>query len=171
MTSTRRDEERYLSADERELVAASRHPGIGALSNADLASLRKQVRERRDRATTIARQQRREIRGKGTPRGASPASADSGSRMKASLLAQAMKRLNAEASRRREKARSATTADNMRRALAMKQAAPRPAHPGTRTAGQGMHSIPNRTAEQITDPREVGRVSQFVKQGQARRDF
>jgi len=170
MTLTRRDEERFLSAEERELVAGTHHPEVAGLSDAELAKLRRRVRERRDRATDISRQQRREIRGKGAPRGAAPAAADSGSRMKVSLLAQAMKRLNAEATRRREKARSGSTADNMRRALAMKQAAPRPSHPTSRTADQGMQSNPNQTREQITDPREIGRVSQFVKQGQARRD-
>jgi hypothetical protein len=100
MTMTRKDEERYLSAEERELVARTHQPGIAALSGDELAALRKLVRERRDRATDIARRQRREMRGKAQSKGAEPAAANTGSKLKASLLAQATKRLNSELARR-----------------------------------------------------------------------
>ncbi len=170
MTLTRKQEERYLSQDERDLVARSHQPEIAALSDEDLAGLRKLLRERRDRATGIARRQRRELRGKAGAKGAAPARDDAGSKLKQSLLAQAMKRLNSEATRRRKKAARSELAANMRRALAMKQAAAKPSRPKSRTAGKGMKSSPSRKAEQIADPREAGRVSQFVKQGQARRD-
>ncbi len=170
MTLARKVEERSLSAEERELVVQTHQPGIAALPDDELAKLRKLVRERRDRAMDISRHQRREMRGKAAPRGTVPAADNSGSRLKVSLLAQAMKRLNKEAARRSRLAARAELVDNMRRALAMKQAAGLPPRPVSRTARKGMTSKPSRRAEQITDPREVGRVSQFVKQGQARRD-
>jgi hypothetical protein len=170
MTLNRKQEERFLSQDERDLVARSHQPEIAALSDADLASLRKLLRERRDRATDIARRQRRELRGKARPQGADPARDDTGSKLKQSLLAQAMKRLNSEATRRRKKAARGELAANMRRALAMKQAAARPSRPKSRTAGKGMKSRPSGKSEQIADPREAGRVSQAGKQAQARRD-
>jgi hypothetical protein len=170
VTLTRKVEERSLSAEERELVARTHQPGIASLPDEELEKLRKLVRERRDRAVGISRRQRREIRGKATPRGTVPAAEDSGSRLKVSLLAQAMKRLNKETVRRSRLAARAELVDSMRRALAMKQAAGRPPRPVSRTARKGMKSKPSERIEQITDPREVGRVSQFVKQGQARRD-
>jgi len=170
VTLTRKVEERSLSAEERELVAQTHHPGIASLPDEELDKLCKLVRERRDRAVDISRRQRREIRGKAAPRGTVPAVEDSGSRLKVSLLAQAMKRLNKETVRRSRLAARAELVDSMRRALGMKQAAGRPLRPVSRTARKGMTSKPSERIEQIIDPREVGRVSQFVKQGQARRD-
>jgi hypothetical protein len=170
VTLTRKVEERSLSAEERELVAATHQPGIASLPDEELFKLRKLVRERRDRAVDISRRQRREIRGKATPRGIVPAVEDAGSRLKVSLLAQAMKRLNKETVRRSRLAARAALVESTRRALVMKQAAGRPPRPASRTARKGMTSTPSERIEQIIDPREVGRVSQFVKQGQARRD-
>jgi len=170
MTLTRKDEERSLSAEELELVAPSHQPEIAALSDEALSKLRKLVRERRDRAKDISKRQRREMRGKAAPKGAAPASADAGSKRKVAVLAQAMKRLNNEATRRENKAAKAQLVDNMRRALEMKEAKERPSRPKSKTAGKGMKKSASEKNEQIGDPREAGRVSQFVKQGQARRD-
>jgi hypothetical protein len=170
MTLTRKIEERTLAAEERELVVQTHQPGIASLSDDELAKLRKLVRDRRDRAVAVSRHQRREMRGKVAPRGAVPAADDTGSRLKVSLLSQAMKRLNKETERRSRLAARAELVENMRRALAMKQAAGLPPRPVSRTARKGMTSKPSQRVEQITDPREVGRVSQFVKQGQAQRD-
>ena len=99
-----RHERQVLNADEIALVEASHHPGLGALSDKELAELRKHVRERRDRARDIAARQRREIRGKAAPKGARPVIEDAGSREKRDVLAAAMQRLNREATRREEKA-------------------------------------------------------------------
>lgn len=170
MAFTRKDEDRVLSAEERDLVAQTHHPEVAALPDDELANLRKLVRERRDRAIAIARHQRREMRGKVDAKGAARVTGDAGSRLKASVLAQAVKRLNNEAARRQRKAARVRLVANMRRALDMKRRAAEPSHPQSRTAHQGMKSKPSRKAEQIADPREIGRVSQFVKDAQARRD-
>ncbi|TRO96267.1 hypothetical protein FKB34_04210 [Glycocaulis profundi] len=58
----------------------------------------------------------------------------------------------------------------MEKALEMKKAAPKPDHPTDDSADKGMRKIENPEVEKITDPREIGRVSQFVKNAQARRD-
>jgi len=170
MSTSRKDEERFLSADERELVARTHHPEIAALSDDELGEVRKRLRDRRDRAADISRRQRREMRGKAPAKGSASAADDTGSRMKVAVLAQAMKRLNSEAGRRDVKAARARHIEGMRRALDLKRSAPKPNRPVSRTAGKGMKDNPSDRTEQITDPREVGRVSQFVKQGQARRD-
>lgn len=143
MAESRRLEQRFLDKDERELVAATHHPELAGLDDATLKETVKRLRERRDRATDVARRQRREMRGKARPAGAAAAADDSGSRRKKQLLAAALKRANKEATRRR----GAAQRDPARRALAAKQAAKRPARPAPgRTAGQGMRATKRATA-------------------------
>ena len=101
MAITRTQEARALNADERELVEKSHHPVLQELSDEGLCDLAKLMRERREKATAQANQRRREMRGKGTPRGANPSKADEGSQLKVAVLAMAMRRLNNELERRR----------------------------------------------------------------------
>lgn len=103
MARTRKDEARALTDDERSLVEKSHQPQVQTLSDTQLVELRKLLRERRDRAQRLARQQRRELRGKAPPKGTSPASSDAGSRHKLAILAMAVRRLNSEHSRRRQR--------------------------------------------------------------------
>jgi hypothetical protein len=64
-----------------------------------------------------------------------------------------------------------TQAEAMRKAVAMKRAAPPTQHPGSEpTASKGIPSKPSRRPTVTSDPREVGRVSQAVKVAQAKRD-
>lgn len=100
MSQRRRDIERLLSKDEQELVTQSMQPALAQLSTAELSSLSKRLRDARDRAQTISRRQRREMRGKAAPAGVRPASDNSGSAEKSSLLAAAMQRVNKETGRR-----------------------------------------------------------------------
>jgi ribosomal protein L12E/L44/L45/RPP1/RPP2 len=100
MAFTSKQEERALAADEKALVDKSRHPAIKDLSDKDLSELIRNLREKRDRAQTIARQQRREMRGKAAARGAQSASREDGSMLKASVLANAVRRANGEMDRR-----------------------------------------------------------------------
>lgn len=163
--------DRLLDEGERELVAASRYPALGDLSDEDLGRLKSNLRNRRDRAQDIAKRQRREMRGKATPAGARPAGDDAGTREKLSLLSSAVQRTNKEAARRQRFAAKETLKENAEKALEMRRASLRQNRPSSgRTAHKGMRSVPNQKGPNITDPMEVGRVSQFVKQGQARRD-
>ncbi|MFN7103845.1 MAG: hypothetical protein ACK4N1_14615 [Pseudorhizobium sp.] len=163
--------DRLLDEGERELVAASRYPDIGDLSDKDLGRLRSNLRDRRDRAQDIAKRQRREMRGKSAPAGARPAGDDTGTREKLSLLSSAVQRANKEATRRKRFAAKDTLKKNAEKALEMRRASLRQNRPPAgRTANRGMRAVPNQKAPDITDRMEVGRVSQFVKQGQARRD-
>ncbi|WP_204270263.1 hypothetical protein, partial [Klebsiella aerogenes] len=67
---------------------------------------------------------------------------NTGTREKAAVLAAAVKRVSKEQERRRK-----TTATSARRALAMRREAGDPAagRPATRSAGEGMRSIPDET--------------------------
>lgn len=60
MAISRKEEARALSADEHALVEKSHHPAVQHLADAELASLVKLLRERRDKAQTEAHRRRRE---------------------------------------------------------------------------------------------------------------
>jgi hypothetical protein len=140
---SRREEDRHLSVDERELVALT-HPELGSLPDDRLADAVGRLRDRRARARDIASRQRREMRGKAAPAGATPAAADAGSRAKAAVLAAALKRANKEMERRPAARARGGTAAGARRALAMKRAAEdKTSRPESHTAGEGMHPVPN----------------------------
>ena len=66
-------DDRALSVSERDMVAQTLPPGLDGASEEDLRALGKRLRQARDRARRIANRQRREMRGKSAPHGASPA--------------------------------------------------------------------------------------------------
>jgi hypothetical protein len=171
MARSLKHERQLLSADELTLVEKSHHPALGLLPDPDLAELRKLVRERRDRAQTIAARQRRELRGKAAPKGARAATDDSGTREKRALLAAAVQRLNKEVARREAKAAKQDLIDSAQRALELRRAADatttRPS-PG-RTAKEGLNP---KTAPAYTlrNPAKLGAISQHNKKTQAKRD-
>lgn len=148
MSVARRREKRFLDANEGELVDRSHQPALGRTDDAGLSELMRLLRERRDRARDVSHRQRREVRGKAAPSGTRAASDDSGTRRKAGLLAAAVKRVSKESHRRQATEARAATMSGARRALAMKTAAGDPAanRPSSRTAHEGMPSIPNETA-------------------------
>ncbi|MDX8532136.1 hypothetical protein RFM41_17565 [Mesorhizobium sp. VK25A] len=170
MAISRREEARALSADEQDLVAKSHHPAVQELADAELANLVKLLRERRDRAQTEAHRRRREMRGKGAPKGAVASKADGGSRLKLEVLAMAMRRLNGEAERRRQLAARLSLAENARKALASKQAATNGPDFNARTAHEGMRAVANLKAQNLIRPMERGRQRKAAAVAQAKRD-
>lgn len=145
MARTRKDEARLLSSHEHELVQQTHHPAVQGLSDSDLSDLIKRLRDQRDRARDVARQQRREVRGKAAPSGARPATDNSGTTEKGALLAAALKRTSKEKERRRVSGARQQLMSNARQALAMKQATGDPAddRPTSRTSDEGMQPVPN----------------------------
>ena len=172
MAQSTKSEQRFLSDEELGFVSQSHHPALRDLPEDALQSLIKLLRDRRDRAGDIARRQRREMRGKAPPAGSRPATDDSGKRMKRQILAAALKRANKERQRRHYKAARAEQVASARRALAMKRASAGRSHrpSSADTPGEGMRANPSQRAPDLVRPMEVGRVSQFVKNAQARRD-
>jgi hypothetical protein len=173
MAITRKQEARALSADEREFVEKSHHPALQELSDEDLSSLVKLIRERRDKATAQANQRRREMRGKGAPKGASPSKADAGSQLKVAVLAMAMRRLNSEVERRRRMSARVSLVESAKRALAMKQASEQPSGAApfnSRRAHEGMRNIANRRKDSLIRPMERGRLRKAASVAQAKRD-
>ena len=112
-----------------------------------LRSLIKLLRERRDRASDIARRQRREMRGKAQPTGSRPATDDSGTRIKRQILAGALKRANKERQRRRYQAARRT--GRLRAASTGDEAVQRRQDPATssrgHTRGNARHSKRSRS--------------------------
>lgn len=164
-------EKRLLTTDEHELVASTHYPHVSALDRDMLAHARRRLRTFRDKARDTARQQRREMRGKADARGAKPARDNSGTEMKRRVFASALKRVNRELARFAAAERKSGQAEIARRALELKRAkrvTHRPA--GGRTSHAGMTPKPSSRPTVTSDPMEAGRVSQFVKNAQARRD-
>lgn len=172
MAITQKEEARALDAEERDLVEKSHHPALQQLSDQDLSKLVKLVRERRDKAKGTAERRRREMRGKAAPRGATPSSADDGSRTKLAVLAMAVRRLNSESERRRRMAASVALVSNAQKALAMRQASAE--HGGhahnSRHAHQGMRDVANQRADSLIRPMERGRLRKAGAVAQAKRD-
>lgn len=164
-------EKRLLTADENELVAQTHYPHVSALDRDALADARRRLRTSRDKARDVGRRQRREMRGKADPRGARAARDNSGTEMKRRIFANALKRVNRELARFAAAERKPKQADIARRALELKRANRQAHRPDAgRTAHGGMTAKPSTRSSVESDPREVGRVSQFVKNAQARRD-
>lgn len=171
MAMSRKEEARALDAEERDLAARTHHPQVQQIDDDALAALTGQIRRRRDRARDLAHQKRREMRGKGAPRGVEPVARDGGSRLKLEALSAALKRLNGESARRKRLRGRMAMVASQQRALEMAQAIERP-HEGfnTRTAHKGMQAVASTRIKRIGSAREAGRVSQFVRNAQARRD-
>lgn len=170
MAITRKEEARALNAEQRELVEKSYHPAVQALSDAELAKLVKLMREQRDKSQTDARRRRREMTGKGAPKGAKPSTQDAGSQTKLAVLAMAVRRLNAEAERRRQIEAKLTLVESAGRALKMKQAAAKGADFNTRTAHTGMREVANEKRKSLVRPMERGRQRKAGAVAQAKRD-
>jgi hypothetical protein len=175
MAMTRKQEERALDQDERDLVAQSHHPRLQELDDGALTDLVKRMRERRDRAQTEASRRRREMRGKGEAKGARASTANHGSKDKLEVLATAMRRLNAEHERRRKMKSRLDLAQSARRALALKTAADEketaPAEAfNTRTARKGMRRNERSRREDLIRPMELGRQRKAGAVAQAKRD-
>lgn len=134
MAITKKQELRALSESERELVALSGVRAARALTDTELNRLVKRLRTRRDRARTVADRQRREMRGKARPRGATPPKADEGSKVKLEVLSAALTRLEAETARRGEIKAKADLVASAKKALALKQKA-RTAKPSAKAKG------------------------------------
>jgi hypothetical protein len=166
MTDPSKEEERALTRDELELVSAARHPGLREMGDRELGDLVRRLRDRRDRARDEADRQRREMRGKAEPAGATPASDNAGTRSKEHFLGAALARAMEERERREGEehamqdkgkrqeqpgqGQSQSQHDIAEKAMEMRKEADKhkPEHPeNTPEPAQGIQPIPNAEAE------------------------
>src|SRR5262245_4410512 len=166
-----RFERSILSYDEHQIILRSHHPEIYDAGLDELKALRQRLRDMRDKERTLAREKRREARGKKTPRGASfPGTAEHPLQRK-QVFAAALKRVNREIDRMHKLETRAAHVEAARRALAARRAAqfpPRP--PSGDTASEGMRALPSRRRRTRVPPARIGSVSQATKNAQAARD-
>lgn len=163
-------ERALLSRDELKVVAASHHPTIYNLDRTELRDLQKQLRSDRSKAQTLARQKRREVRGKSEARGKSfPGTAEQPLRRK-QIFANALKRVNREIERLETVEARTAHVEAAQRALAKLRAAKFASPPSDKTANPGMQ--PNAsTKRRRTLPRsKVGSVLKANNVSQAIRD-
>jgi len=171
MAHSRKTERRLLAESELEFVEKTRHPALAALADSDLSSLIAHLRTRRERALTLANDQRRALRGKGGRREASFDQADAGNRQKASVLTDALTRARREWTRRQADAARAALMANAHKALELKRDSKRATRPATLPRpNMGMRSKARRTAERIGASGEAGRVTKAVAVAQAKKD-
>jgi len=69
MSASCKFERSVLGHDEFEIILVTHHPEIYDLNDTDLRDIQVRLRKMRDRERTLARQKRREARGKADPRG------------------------------------------------------------------------------------------------------
>ncbi|PZO75224.1 MAG: hypothetical protein DI629_17355 [Mesorhizobium amorphae] len=172
MSSSRKHEERALDNAEQDLVAKSRHPDLQGLEDKELASLLKLIRERREKARGEKQRRVREMRGKAAPKGAEPATSADGNKLKLEVLANAVRRLNAERTRRDRMAARVSQAALSRKALRLKAEADEneetPAN--SRHAHEGMRKIASERRKSLIRPMERGRLRKASAVAQAKRD-
>lgn len=153
MTITVRDEKRLLSDDEFETVARTHYPDICDLGRKDLVDHQKRLRDLRAKARDRSREQRREVRGKAAPRGARPASDNTGTARKEQVFVGALKRVNREISRFARAEGNESQRDILLRALEQKRAARKQNHPRAgATAHHGMAAKPDGGKHPKVDP-------------------
>jgi hypothetical protein len=171
MSLPKATERRMLTENEFEVVQKTHYPALGVLGKEELLEIVRRVRAYRNKARDIAHHQRREMRGKSAPRGASPAQDNTGTAIKKQIFANALKRANRALARLEAAENKPNQVVLARRALAMKRANRKRHHPDPgRTAHGSPQPNPNPRPTVEVDPREVGRVSDFVQRAQARRD-
>ncbi|HLH95910.1 MAG TPA: hypothetical protein VKW08_12430 [Xanthobacteraceae bacterium] len=164
-------ERSILSYDEHGVILRSHHPEIYGAGLDDLKALRRDLREMRDKESTLARAKRLEARGKGPPRGQSlPGTAEHPLQRK-QVFAAALKRVNREIQRMEKLEARTAHIEAARRALAMRRAAEFPPRPQSGdTPREGMHPLPSRRRRTRVPPAKIGSVSQATKNAQAARD-
>ena len=143
---------RLLTASEQEAVDLTSPSAITGLSRPDLQALARRLREARDRARAMASQQRREMRGKSAPRGATPARDDAGTVAKEQLLADAVKRITKQL-----QSTSAKPLGGLPTGTRSKKAtAPRP-------TSEGVAATPSSHPTVLSDASKVERMSKTAK--------
>lgn len=166
------EEKRALTKDEYELVVQSRTPVLTELTPQELGKLARRLREYRTKARDLSRQQRREMRGKSAPRGTVPANTNEGQNYKKDIFNNAIKRVDRRLKRlETEKSRQQMQTASQKALTNKKAARARQNRPESgRTADKGMQVVSGGKQTVKPNPAEKGRVSQFVKNAQGKRD-
>jgi hypothetical protein len=159
-----------LKHDEQEIVRDTHHPAVGEMPRDRLESLRSRLRDLHDKERTIARQRRRQAKGKAEPRGGSFSGTAEHAIQRKQVFVAAIKRINKELKRLRKFEARRELGEAARRALALRRARQFHRLQNDPSPHEGMRSMPNRRRNMKLPPSRIGRVSQANKRAQARRD-
>src|SRR5262245_16742445 len=153
-----------LKHDEQKPVSASHHPVIYDATLDELKALRQRLRDLRDKERTLARDKRREMRGKKAARGASfPGTVERPFQRK-QVFGAALKRVSKEIARRENLSARAAHVEAAERALAMKRALQFPPRPdGGYTAHERMRSLPSQRRLFKVPAAKIGSISQATR--------
>ena len=166
-----KSERSLLSHEDYEMIRLTHHPAIYDVDATELETMRTRLRKMRDKERTLARQRRRERRGKAEARGASfPGTAEHASERQ-QVFAAALKRLNKELRRLHHLAARTAHVEAARKALALHRAANFMTYPPAGTsANEGMMPKASKRRRKIITGAKIGRMSQATKVAQAVRD-
>jgi len=159
-----------LKHDEQEIVRDTHHPAVGEMPRDRLEGLRSRLRDLHDKERTIARQRRRQAKGKAEPRGGSFSGTAEHAIQRKQVFVAAIKRINKELKRLRKFEARRELGEAARRALALRRARQFHRLQNDPSPHEGMRSMPNRRRNMKLPPSRIGRVSQANKRAQARRD-
>ena len=159
-----------LKHDEQEIVSDTHHPAVGEMPRDRLESLRSRLRDLHDKERTIARQRRRQAKGKAEPRGGSFSGTAEHAIQRKQVFVAAIKRINKELKRLQKFEARRELGESARRALALRRARQFHRLQNDPSPLEGMRSMPNRRRNMKLPPSRIGRVSQANKRAQARRD-
>ncbi|MDP4004135.1 hypothetical protein [Methylobacterium sp. NEAU K] len=164
-------ERRLLSEDELERVKLSHYPDLGKLEPDESLALARWLRERRNRIRDIVAARRRARRGKASSSGLeAPEISERGLSEKKQVFARAVRRVNARLERDRADRRRERIRMNIDEALRRKRSSVRHHPAAGEMPNNGMRSIGSGRRTGATERAEIGRVSQAVKDAQAKRD-
>ena len=171
MSDSFKFEQSLLRHDEFEIVRVTHHPNIYDSTEKELRDLRTKLRKMRERERTLARQKRREVRGKAEPRGGSFPGTVEKPKQRKQIFSAALKRVNKEIRRQKVVEARASNVAAARRALAARRAQKFVHHPtADDTSREGFAPLPNRRRQWKVPPAKIGSISQATKVAQATRD-
>lgn len=159
-----------LKHDEQEIVRDTHHPAVGEMPRDRLEGLRSRLRDLHDKERTIARQRRRQAKGKAEPRGGSFSGTAEHAIQRKQVFVAAIKRINKELKRLRKFEARRELGEAARRALALRRARQFHRLQNDPSPHEGMRSMPNRRRNMKLPPSRIGMASLANKRAQARRD-
>ena len=171
MSYSNKDEKSLLNHEEFEAVNSVHHPAIYEMDKDALRNLALRLENYREKAKTLARQKRREVKGTSEPRGKSfPGTAEQPARRK-QIFAQALKRVKKERARLYNLEKRAENVEAAQRALAMHRANKFVHHPETGpSAGEGQKAKGSVRRRVRTPGAKIGSILKANARAQAKRD-
>ena len=171
MSISQKDEQGLLNHEEYQAVQSTHHPAIYNLDKDALRELTLRIERHRDKAQTMARQKRREVKGKAEPRGKSfPGTAEQPTKRK-QIFAQALKRLKKERERLNHLEARTANVEAAHRALALRRASSFQSYPASGpSAGTGQQDKGGAPKRVRIPRKKIGSILKANARAQAKRD-